>query len=224
MKKSIHDKAPRYQYFEIIIKRFLEYLKPYGFKNRKHLAFSKHVNDVIWSIGIIDITGFFHDYLQFTVEVCVYSNELFRKVVPSWPEGDVSWLNSQLRIGLQKFGNIRCLDNEYNSSFYVYTLNQAYEFIEDALNVMEEKAMPLLQSIDSTEKIIEIYRTYEKNRWMFSIKNDWHIEWELLIWDGEIDPRTVTIKDWLEIEHPEVIEEQKRIHDRITEALKDLHQ
>lgn len=217
MKKPFESKAPRYQYFEIIIKRFWEYLKPYGFKNRKHLAFSKHVNDVIWSVGVIDITGFFHDYLQFTVEVCVYSDEMFKRIYPSRLNKEWSWLNSQIRFGLQKLGDIRCLEQEFGTSFYIYTLNQAYEFIEDALNVMKEKSMPLLQSIDSTEKIVEIYRVFDKNRWMCSVKDEWQIEWELLIWDKKIDPLKSPYASWLKINYPEVIEEREK-------AIEELHE
>jgi hypothetical protein len=221
MKKKFENKAPRYQFFEIINRRLWEYLKTQEFKSKKGGAFSKNINDVIWYVGITDITGFIYDYLHITIEICVYSPYLDKKVDPTDWERD--WRCSQVRFGLDKLAPLPCVDKEFGGSFFIHTLNQAYDFAEKVVDTLDKKAMPILQNIDSTEKIIELYK--KKPMWMFSLyKNELHIEWELLIWTGEIDPKNISFREWLEITHPEFIEEQKKMYDQIKDALRSHHE
>jgi hypothetical protein len=69
----------------------------------------------------------------------------------------------------------------------------AIEFAHTIYEIISDKAMKWFQYFDSTEAII---RTYKHGPWQFVYCGEQRFQWEVLVWEGKIDPKEHPWESW----------------------------
>ncbi len=134
------------EYRKIILTKLHEVLKPIGFKKKAHNFLNKQ-NDVYLIIQLQSSMSSYANHLKVTVNLGVFSTLISQRSPSVW---DSHW---RQRIGF-------LTKERFDKWWTITTFEEAEKYGEEISNLAREKAVPLLFSLDSTEKLIQLW---EKN-------------------------------------------------------------